>query len=106
MVTTVVLAKLYKFKNGTKTINLVVKRHINRLPEKFMFQITEEEMMNLSRFQLETLKGRWHNIKYLPYVFTEQGLVMLATILKTKVLKSFLISKIKISKVKIFDLKL
>ena len=37
------LAKLYRCANGTKTINLAVKRHINRFPERFMFRLTEEE---------------------------------------------------------------
>ena len=79
------LAKLYECANGTKTINLAVKRHINRFPERFMFQLTEEETRKLSRFQLETLNKRGHNIKYLPYAFTEQGVAMLATVLRTKV---------------------
>ena len=59
-----------------------------------MFQLTEEESRaiwfqtetsKLSRFQLETLNGRGHNIKYLPYVFTEQGVAMLATVIRTEV---------------------
>ena len=79
------LAKLYKCKNGTKTINLAVKRHINRFPERFMFRLTEEEARMFSRSQLGTLKGRGHNVKYLPYAFTEQGVAMLATILRTPV---------------------
>ena len=79
------LARLYECVNGTKTINLAVKRHINRFPERFMFRLTEEEVKNCSRFQFETLKERGHNIKYLPYVFTEQGVAMLATVLRTKV---------------------
>ncbi len=79
------LAKLYGCKNGTKSINLAIKRHVDRFPERFMFQLTEEELKNCSRFQIETLKGRGHNIKYLPYVFTEQGVVMLATVLKTDI---------------------
>ena len=37
------LAKLYQCKNGTKSINLAVKRHTNRFPERFMFQLTKEE---------------------------------------------------------------
>ena len=81
----VILARLYECANGTKTINQAIKRHINRFPERFMFQLTEEEVSKLSRFQIETLKGRGHNVKYLPYVFTEQGVAMLATILKSKV---------------------
>ena len=79
------LAKLYECKNGTKTINLAVKRHINRFPERFMFKLTIEECMKISRFQSETLKGRGYNIKYLPYAFTEQGVAMLATVIKTEV---------------------
>ena len=79
------LARLYKCKNGTKTINLAVKRHINRFPERFMFKLTQEECNSISKFQIETLKGHGHNIKYLPNAFTEQGVAMLATILRTEV---------------------
>ena len=46
------LAKLYQCANGTKTINLSVKRHIKRFPARFMFQLTEEEFNDL-RFQLD-----------------------------------------------------
>ena len=79
------LARLYECANGTKSINLAVKRHINRFPERFMFQLTEEESKMFSRSQTGTLKGGGHNIKYLPYVFTEQGVAMLATVLRTPV---------------------
>ena len=75
------LAKLYKCKNGTKTINLAVKRHINRFPQRFIFQLTMEEYQNL-RFQVETTNNM---SRTLPYVFTEQGVAMLATILRTSV---------------------
>ena len=80
------LAKLYECKNGTKTINLAVKRHINRFPERFMFQLTKEEYYGILRFQSETLEleqGKYS--KYLPYVFTEQGVAMLSAILRTEV---------------------
>ena len=80
------LARLYGCKNGTKSLNLAVKRHINRFPERFMFQLTQEQYYNILRFQNETLEleqGKYS--KYLPYVFTEQGVAMLATILKTDV---------------------
>ena len=80
------LAELYKCKNGTKTINLAVKRHINRFPERFMFQLTKDEYYEILRFQFETLEleqGKYS--KYLPYVFTEQGVAMLATVLRTHV---------------------
>ena len=75
------LAKLYECSNGTKTINLAVKRHIKRFPERFMFQLTKEEFKDL-RFQLETTNNM---SRTLPYAFTEQGIAMLATILRTKV---------------------
>ena len=75
------LAKLYECANGTKTINLAVKRHIKRFPERFMFQLTEKELNEL-RFQLETTNNM---SRTLPYAFTEQGVAMLATILRTKV---------------------
>ncbi|MBQ9181797.1 MAG: ORF6N domain-containing protein [Bacilli bacterium] len=80
------LAQLYKCKNGTKTINLAVKRHINRFPERFMFKLTKDEYYKILRFQSETLEleqGKYS--KYLPYVFTEQGIAMLATVLRTDV---------------------
>ena len=50
-----------------------------------MFRLTLEEAKIFSRSQLGTLKGKGHNIKYLPYAFTEQGVAMLATILRTPV---------------------
>lgn len=75
------LAKLYECANGAKTINLAVKRHMNRFPERFMFQLTKEENANL-RFQVETANNMSRS---LPYAFTEQGVAMLATILRTKV---------------------
>ena len=80
------LARLYECKNGTKTINLAVKRHLNRFPERFMFQLTKDEYYKILRFQSETLEleqGKYS--KYLPHVFTEQGVAMLATILRTEV---------------------
>ena len=75
------LSKLYHCKNGTKSINLAVKRHINRFPERFMFQLTEEEYHNL-RFQFETTNNM---ARTMPYAFTEQGVAMLATVLRTEV---------------------
>ena len=75
------LARLYKCVNGTKAINLAVKRHINRFPERFMFQLTKDECNSL-RFQLETTNNM---SRTLPYVFTEQGVAMLATVLRTEI---------------------
>ena len=84
------LARLYGCKNGTKSLNLAVKRYINRFPERFMFRLTLEEYVTIrSRFQIETLnknnQKQGFNIKYLPYVFTEQGVAMLSAVLKTDV---------------------
>ena len=78
------LARLYKCTNGTKTINLAVKRHINRFPERYMFRLTHEEFNNL-RFQFETSSIDHGGRRYMPYAFTEQGVAMLATVLKTPV---------------------
>ena len=75
------LSKLYGCANGTKTINLAVKRHANKFPERFMFQLTESEYYSL-RFQLETANTKTRS---LPYVFTEQGVAMLASVLRTNV---------------------
>ena len=83
------LAKLYKCSNGTKDINKAVKRNIERFPEDFYFRITEIEYLKYSRFQNGTLNKsgnkRGSNLKYLPYAFTEQGVAMLSSVLKTKV---------------------
>lgn len=79
------LAILYGCKNGTKSINLTVKRHPNRFPERYMFQLTKEEYDN-SRFQNETSSwNTYGGIRKLPYAFTEQGVSMLATVIKTEV---------------------
>ena len=75
------LASLYKCANGTKTINLAVKRHIDRFPEDFYFQLTDIEFNNL-RFQVETTNNM---TRVNPYAFTEQGVAMLATVLRTSV---------------------
>lgn len=76
------LAKLYQCSNGTKTINQAVKRHINRFPERFMFQLTEKEFQVLWS-QLGT--ANFKMTRALPYAFTEEGVAMLATILRTSV---------------------
>lgn len=73
------LAELYDVE--TKSLNLSVKRNIQRFPEDFMFQLTKEEWEAL-RFQFETSNERGGN-RYLPYAFTEQGLAMLSGILRS-----------------------
>ena len=70
----------------TKYINRVVKRNIERFPEEFCFQLNENEFEVL-RCQFVTLNenGRGQHRKYLPYVFTEQGIAMLSALLKSDV---------------------
>ena len=86
------LGRVYECKNGTKTINQAVNRHLERFPSDFYFQLTEDEYSSL-RSQVGTLKnGRGEHKKYLPYVFTEQGVAMLATVLRTKVASEMSVS--------------
>ena len=80
------LAKLYQCTNGTKDINKAVKRNLERFPNDFYFQVTKEEYNEILRFQngtLELEQGKYR--KYLPYVFTEQGIAMLSSVLKTSI---------------------
>jgi len=66
-----------------KRIKEVVKRNQNRFPEDFMFELTENEFNSL-RSQIATLKkGRGQHTKYLPLAFTEQGVAMLSSVLKS-----------------------
>jgi len=70
----------------TKYVNRVVKRNIERFPEEFCFQLNEDEFEVL-RCQFVTLNqnGRGQHRKYLPYVFTDQGIAMLSALLKSDV---------------------
>lgn len=80
------LAILYQCKNGTKEINQAVKRNLGKFPDDFYFELTKEETYEILRSQnvtLELEQGKYS--KYLPYVFTEQGVAMLATVLRTSV---------------------
>ena len=74
------LAKLYGVTTGN--LNKAVKRNLERFPEDFMFQLTKDEENSLS-FQFGSLKRGRHS-KYLPYVFTEQGVAMLSSVLRSK----------------------
>lgn len=77
------VAMLFGYK--TKDLNRNVKNNINRFPENYCFQLTEEEYNSL-RCKFFTLKNsRDRHRKYLPYVFTEYGITMLAGILKSDV---------------------
>ncbi|MBR5274411.1 MAG: ORF6N domain-containing protein, partial [Bacteroidales bacterium] len=73
------LAKLYGVE--TKVLNQAVKRNIKRFPEDFMFQLTYDECLRSQIVTLNTKQG--HHLKYLPHVFTEQGVAMLSSVLKS-----------------------
>ena len=77
-------ARIYHCK--TKYVNRVVKRNIERFPEDFCFQLTEEEYDSL-RCQFVTLKnqGRGQHRKYLPYAFTEHGIAMLSVLIDSEI---------------------
>ena len=88
------LARLYGVE--TRVLNQAVQRNIERFPKDFMFQLSKEEaessrsqfvMLNaedeLSMSQIATLNGRGHNIKHLPYAFTENGIAMLSGVLRS-----------------------
>ena len=74
------LARLYGVE--TKILNKAVKRHLDRFPKDFMFQLTTEEAENL-RFQIGTSSRIHGGRRYLPYAFTEQGVAMLSSILNS-----------------------
>ena len=89
------LAKLYGV--GTKVLNQAVRRNLKRFPDDFMFELTKQEAEiwksqivisnsdDSLRSQFVTLKkGRGQNSKYLPLVFTEQGVAMLSSVLKSE----------------------
>ena len=79
------LAEQYKCVNGTKTINQAVKRNQDRFPSDFYFQLNENEYLNL-KSQIGTAKLNEHGgVRKMPYVFTEQGVAMLATVIRTDV---------------------
>ena len=76
------LAELYEVE--VKVLNQAVKRNSERFPEDFMFQLNDEEAQFL-RSQIVTLKrGRGQHRKYRPLAFTEQGVAMLSSVLRSK----------------------
>lgn len=86
------LAKLYGYKSGAKALNQAVKRNIERFPEDFSFEITKDEYNelmlnpNFLRSQTVTLKEKQtgKHKKYLPRVFTQEGIAMLSSVIRTK----------------------
>ena len=80
------VAMLYHYE--TKKLNQAVKRNMDRFPERFCFQLTEEELEIMWSQIVTTSKledNKYRSKKYLPYVFTEQGIAMLSGILKSEV---------------------
>lgn len=75
------LAELYGVE--TKRLNEQVRRNLERFPEDFMFQLTQEESESL-RSQFATSKIKRGGRTYLPYVFTEHGVLMLSSVLNSK----------------------
>lgn len=74
------LAELYGVE--TKVLNQQVKRNLTRFPERYMFKLTQEEYKAL-RSHFVTLKRGQHS-KYPPYAFTEHGILMLSSVLRSK----------------------
>jgi hypothetical protein len=76
------LAELYAV--PVKVLNQAVKRNIDRFPDDFMFQLTRDEADAILRLRSQTVTlKRGEHIKYLPYAFTEQGVAMLSSMLRS-----------------------
>ena len=75
------LARLYEIETGA--LNRAVKRNIERFPDFFMFQLTEDESKSL-RCQFGISKKGKGGRRYLPFVFTEHGVLMLSSVLNNK----------------------
>lgn len=73
------LAELYSVQ--TKVLNQAVKRNIDRFPNDFMFQLTKDEIANLKS---QIVTSSWGGLRYLPYAFTEQGVAMLSSVLRSE----------------------
>lgn len=74
------LAALYQVE--TRVLNQQVKRNINKFPERYMFQLTQKEHLSLRSQNVILEKGQ--HLKYLPYAFTEHGILMLSSVLKSE----------------------
>jgi len=73
------LAELYGVE--TKNLKRAVRRNIERFPEDFMFELSSNEFENL---RCQTGTSRWESTRYAPMAFTEQGIAMLSSVLKSK----------------------
>lgn len=78
------LAKMYQVE--TKVFNQAVKRNVDRFPENFRFQLTQEEFDGINlRSQLVTSSLNYGGRRYLPYMFTEQGIAQLSAVLRSDI---------------------
>lgn len=78
------LAKIYQVE--TKVFNQAVKRNVDRFPENFRFQLTQDEFDTINlRSQIVTSSFKYGGRRYLPYVFTEQGIAMLSAVLRSDI---------------------
>jgi hypothetical protein len=73
------LAKIYEVE--TRVLKQAVRRNIDRFPEDFMFELTELEMQNLTS---QIVISSWGGQRHKPFAFTEQGIAMLSSVLKSK----------------------
>lgn len=85
------LAELYEV--DTKVLKQAVRRNIDIFPEHFMFELTENEFINL---RSQTVTSSWGGQRYLPFVFTEHGVLQLASVLKSKKAKKMSIRIIEV----------
>ena len=76
------LAELYQVQ--TKVLNQAVRRNLDRFPVDFMFQLSEKELVELNRSQFVTGSEKHRDPRFRPYAFTEQGVAMLSTVLRSK----------------------
>ena len=86
------LAEIYQVE--TRRLNEAVKRNIDRFPPEFMFQLTEEEYEFL-RSQIVTSKDGRGGRRYLPFAFTEHGVIMLSSVLNSKIATQINIAVVK-----------
>ncbi len=73
------LAELYEVE--TRTLKQAVKRNLDRFPPDFMFELSAKEMETL---RSQTVTSSWGGLRYAPFAFTEQGVAMLSSVLKSK----------------------
>ena len=83
------IAALYQVE--TKVLNQAVKRNIDRFPEDFMFQLTHQEWKkvavneNVTDLKSQIVTSNWGGVRKLPYAFTEHGVIMLASLLRSEI---------------------